>query len=129
MANYNFYLNKGETFYEDKKKLRFVSVKNPSKIIKFTDLLPDEAEEFVLVPNNKSNKAPEKLYRILTDLGTVFFLTDDSFKNITKQVNKYLMENEDFERLCVIRDIISLHDSKHKKKMNEVQEYIKKHDK
>lgn len=128
-----FYLYNDKVYIEDKKGLRFIPISNPKEIVKFVDLSPDEAEKFIEIKPNEnsqhSKSAPEKLYKIVTDLKTVFFLTPDSFENICKQVNKYLMEIEDFERMAVVRDICIFFKNKMEKIKIEVDDIIKGYEK
>lgn len=129
MKKYNYYLYDGETYYEDKKNLKFISVKDPNISISYCTLHPDEVDRFKeILPNEKAKAyrtAPEKLYRILTDIKTVMYLTEDSFFNISKQVNGYLEEIEDYERMCVIRDIDFFYKEQRLKKKAQIDDYIK----
>lgn len=130
---YKFYLYEGETYYENKKTLKFISVKNPKVVISFTSLNPDEVDNFKeILPNENSKSfrsAEEKFYRVLTDIKSVMYLTDESFANITKQVINYLNGIEDYERMCVIRDIKYLFEELKRTKQAEIQDYIKHHNK
>lgn len=128
MSKNNFYIFNEEAYVEDKKKLRFVMVKNPSTIISFTDLHPDQMDNFKEILPVTSKNAPEKLYRILTDLKTVFFLTKESFDNIANQVTNYLLENEDYLRLIVVKDLIHYYYSRIEKREKLIEDFIRNHD-
>lgn len=129
MKNRVFYLKDGDVYYEDKKNLNFVSVKNPDIKISYISMHPDEVEtykEIVSVSQAKPYRsAPEKLFRVLTDLNTVIYLTEDSFYNISKQVNGYLNDIEDYERMCILRDITFYYEEQRKKKKAQIEDYIK----
>ena len=133
--NNKFYLNTitQKVYCEDKKKMQFVSLQNPEDVIKFVNLLPDEAEEFKeILPSNYSkgrNSMEERLFRIITDITTILFLTQDSFLNITKQVNKYLLQIEDYERICIVRDITTYYLNKKNERNTEIKDYINKQNK
>lgn len=129
MKNRVFYLKDGDVYYEDKKNFNFVSVKNPDIKIPYVSMSPDEVEtykEIISVEQAKPYRsAPEKLFRILTDMNTVIYLTEDSFQNISKQVNNYLNDIEDYERMCIIRDISHFYEEQRKKKRAQIDDYIK----
>lgn len=129
MKKYNYYLYNGEVFYTDNKNIKFVSVKNPEHTISYSDLDPDELDKFKeIVPceNAKHYRtAPEKLYRVMTDLTNVLYLTEDSFLNLFNQVNNYLEGIEDYERMCVLRDVESFYYLQQKLRKSEIEDRIK----
>ena len=133
MKKFVFYLYKGDVFYEDNKKLKFVSVKNPEVTISFADLSPDELEEFKqVIPSEQAKHyrtPPEKLYRVLTELTNVLYLTEDSFINLSNQINNYLEEFEDYERMCVMRDIKEYYYLQQKLKRAQIEDRIKHYNK
>ena len=132
-SRFIFYLKDGVVYYDDKKKLRFVAVKNPDIFISYVSLDPEEVDAFKEIDANSNalhyRTAPEKLLRILTDMRTVMYLTEDSFLNISKQVNKYLEDIEDYERMCIIRDIKEYFYYQNSKKKAQIEDYIKHHNK
>ena len=129
MKKSTFYLYKGEVYYEDRKKFNFVNVKNPQISISYVSMNPDEVDEFKeIIPSTQAKpyrSAPEKLYRIITDVTTVIYLTEDSFSNISKQVNEYLNDIEDYERMCVTRDIAFFYKLEREKKKAQIDDHIK----
>lgn len=129
MKKYNFYLYKGSAYYEDTKKLCFVSVVNQDINISYVSIEPDELEKFQEVspsPNAKAYRSiPEKIYRNLTNMSAVCYLTEDTFKNLTKKLNNYLRDIEDYERMCVLRDVTEFYYIQNTKKKAEIQDYIK----
>lgn len=133
MKKYNYYLYEGDTYYEDKKGLKFVNVKDPSITISYVSIHPDDLERFKeILPNDRSKpyrSAPEKLYRVMSDLTNVIYLTEDSFGNLIKRLNKYLESIEDYERMCVLRDVKEFYNSQISKKKSEIQDYIKHYNK
>lgn len=132
-SKFKFYLKEGTVYYDDKKNLRFVAVKNPEIFIPYNSLYPDEVDIFKEIDASSNalhyRTAPEKLLRILTDMRTVMYLTEDSFLNISKQVNKYLEDIEDYERMCIIRDIKDYFYYQNSKKKAQIEDYIKHHNK
>ena len=132
-SRFKFYLKEGTVYYNDKKNLRFVAVKNPDIFISYVSLDPEEVDAFKEIDANSNAlhyiTAPEKLLRILTDMRTVMYLTEDSFLNISKQVNKYLEDIEDYERMCIIRDIKDYFYYQNSKKKAQIEDYIKHHNK
>jgi len=132
-SKFIFYLKDGIVYYDDKKNLRFVAVKNPDIFVSYVSMDPDEVDtynEIEASPNALHYRtAPEKLLRILTDMGTVMYLTEESFINIFKQVNNYLSEIEDYERMCIIRDVQEYFKLQNSRKKAEIEDYIKHHNK
>lgn len=129
MKNYNYFLYEGDAYYEDKKKLKFVNVKDPSVTISYVSLHPDDLERFKeILPNDRAKpyrSAQEKLYRVMSDLSNVIYLTEDSFENLMKKLFKYLESIEDYERMCVLRDIKEFYLKQKSKKKAEIEDYIK----
>jgi hypothetical protein len=129
MKKFTYYLYKGETYYDDYKKLRFISVKNPDVFISYISMHPDEVDKFIEVEPNQRAKpyrsAPEKLFRVITDLTTVIYLTQETFDNLSKQLNSYLSDIEDYERMCVMRDVAEYYKIETSKKKAEIEDYIK----
>jgi len=129
MKNRVFYLRDDVVYYEDKKNFNFVSVKNPDIKISYISMNPDEVEKFKEIISVEKARpyrsAPEKLFRVLIDINTVIYLTEDSFYNISKQVNNYLNDIEDYERMCILRDISILYEEQRKKKKAQIDDYIK----
>lgn len=127
------YLYEGKVWRSDDKMLNFTSLSEPDKVIKYTSLHPDQEELFKeIVPNEATyvrDSPQERLYRVLTDLSTVIFLNEDSFRDISKNVLAYLEEIEEFERMCVVRDITEFYTNNRKKRNAEIDNYVKKHDK
>lgn len=133
MKKYNYYLYKSEVYYEDNKKLKFISLKNPEVEISYSNLEPDEIDEFKqILPGENAQHyrtPPEKLYRVMSDLTNVVYLTEDSFINLSKQVNSYLEGIEDYERMCVMRDIKVYYYLQQKLKKAEIEDRIKHYNK
>jgi hypothetical protein len=129
MKKYIFYLYKGDTYYDDRKKFSFVSVKNPEFLISYISMDPDELEEFKEIEPSSQSKpyrsAAEKLFRNMTDLSSVIYLTQETFVNLMRQLNNYLQEIEDYERMCVLRDVTELYYVENSKKKSEIEDYIK----
>lgn len=132
-SRFKFYLKEGTVYYDDKKNLRYVAVKSPEIFMPYVSLDPEEVDTFKQIEVNPNalhyRTAPEKLLRILTDMRTVMYLTEDSFLNISKQVNKYLEDIEDYERMCIIRDIKDYFYYQNSKKKAQIEDYIKHHNK
>ena len=130
-SRFKFYLKDGVVYYDDKKNLRFVAVKNPDIFVSYVSMDPDEVDTYKEIDASSNalhyRTAPEKLLRILTDMRTVMYLTEDSFLNVSKQVNKYLEDIEDYERMCIIRDIKEYFFLQNSKKKAEIEDYIKHH--
>lgn len=128
-----FYLREDKVWSADDKNVKFVNLAEPEQTISYTSLHPDELEKFVeIVPNpeNFNKDAPqEKLYRVITDVSTVIFLNEQSFKDISSNVLAYLMEIEEWERMCVVRDIGKYYLYHKNKKKTEIENFIRKHDK
>jgi hypothetical protein len=129
MKNKVYYLKDGIVYYEDKKSLHFISVKNPEIKISYVAMDPDEVDTYKeIVPSPQAKpyrSAPEKLFRVLTDINTVIYLTEESFSNISRQVNNYLNDIEDYERMCILRDISIFYQEQRKKKKAQIEDYIK----
>jgi hypothetical protein len=132
-SRFIFYLKDGVVYYDDKKNLRFVAVKNPDIFVSYVSMDPDEVDTYKEIDASSNalhyRTAPEKLLRILTDMGTVMYLTEESFINIFKQVNNYLSEIEDYERMCIIRDVQEYFKLQNSRKKAEIEDYIKHHNK
>jgi hypothetical protein len=128
-----FYLYEGEVWKSNDRSLRFVNVSDPEKVVKYASANPDTVERFVEVKPNQDTyvkDAPqEKLYRVLTDTSTVIYLNEESFRDISKNVSAYLQEIEEWERMCVIRDIAKFYHAQRLKKKAEIEDYIKHHNK
>lgn len=128
-----FYLYDGETWIPDDKRMRFVKLSDRSESVAFTSLDPDSLEKFVeVVHDPKSyvrNSPKEKLYRVITDIHTVSFLSEDSFRDISRNVLNYLQEREEWERMCVIRDMGKYYWRYRENKTALIDEEIRKHDK
>lgn len=129
MKKYTYYLYDGDTYYEDKKTLKFISVKDPSITISYVSLHPDVLDKFKeILPNDRSKpyrSVSEKLFRVMTDLTNVIYLTEDSFKNLTRKTNEYLEEIEDYERMCIMRDVEEFYKLQTSKKKAQIDDYIK----
>lgn len=129
MKKYAYYLYDGDTYYEDKKTLKFINVKDPTITISYVSMDPDEVEKFKeVLPNERSKPyrtADEKLFRVLTDISTVIYLTKDSFDSLVKKTNKYLQSIEDYERMCVLRDVVEYYILQNTKKRSQIEDYIK----
>ncbi len=127
-----FYLREDKVWSADDKNVKFVNLAEPEQSISYTSLHPDELDKFVeIVPNPESyvrNAPQEKLYRVVTDLSTVTYLTEQSFKDISANVLAYLMEIEEWERMCVVRDIGKYFVYHKSKKKSEIEDFIRKHD-
>lgn len=128
-----FYLKEDKVWKADDKNVKFINLTNPDEEISYTSIHPDELERFVeIVPNPETyhKDAPqEKLYRVITDVSTVIFLNEQSFKDISSNVLSYLMKIEEWERMCVVRDIGKYYQYHKSKKKNEIDNFIKNHDK
>lgn len=129
MKKYTFYLYKGFTYYEDTKKLSFVKVSDPSVVISYVSMDPDEVDKFREISPSLNAKAyrsiPEKIYRNLTNMSAVCYLTEYTFENLMKKLNKYMKEIEDYERMCVLRDVTEFYKNQTANKKAEIQDYIK----
>lgn len=129
MKNRIYYLKDGIVYYDDYKNLNFVSVKNHEIKIPYVSMDPDEVDSYKeIVPSPQAKpyrSAPEKLFRVLTDLTSVIYLTEDTFKNLSGQINNYLNEIEDYERMCIIRDVTEFYYSQINKKKAQIDDYIK----
>lgn len=129
MKKYAYYLYDGDTYYEDKKTLKFINVKDPTITISYVSMDPDEVEKFKeVLPNERSKPyrtADEKLFRVITDISTVIYLTKDSFDSLVKKTNKYLQSIEDYERMCVLRDVVEYYILQNTKKRSQIEDYIK----
>jgi hypothetical protein len=116
-------------YYEDTKKLSFIKVSDPSVELSYVSMHPDEVEKFIeVVPGTGSKQyrsIPEKLYRNLTNMSTVIYLTDETFENLFKKLNNYFNSIEDYERMCVLRDVAEYYYSQISKKKSEIDDYIK----
>ena len=132
-AKGKFYLYEGKVWRSDDSLLNFVSVSEPDNKLKYASLHPDQEEQFKeIVPNEATyvRFAPqERLYRVLTDMSTVIFLNEDSFRDISRNVLNYLMKIEEWERMCVVRDVGKYYESYKKAKNEEISNFIKGHDK
>lgn len=128
-----FYLIEGKVWMTDDRKLKFVSVSDPERKIDYTSMDPDTAQsmkEIVPSPDTFVKDAPqERLYRILTDLSTVKFLNEDSFRDVSGKVRAYLEEIEEWERMCLIRDISEFYNENRRKRKEEIDGFLKKNDK
>lgn len=133
MKKNRFYLYEGEVWKSDDKNLRFVNVSDPTKVVDYVSMNPDAAERFVEVKHNQDNyvkDAPqEKLYRVITDTTTVIFLNEDSFRDISRNVSAYLQEIEEWERMCVVRDIGKFYHAHRLRRKVEIEDYVKHHNK
>lgn len=127
---YKFYLKAGETYYQYKKELKFISIKNPEVVFDFTNLNPDEVEEFKEIGfSPHSEDKPEKLFNIIADIKTVGYLAEKSFDGVYNQIKKYLLEKEDYERLILLNDIQHLHKDLRNKRNKEIKDFINQHNK
>lgn len=128
-----FYLHEGEVWKSDDSKLRFVKVSDPEQVIKYVSMKPELVDRFVEIKPSQDTyvkDAPqEKLYRVITDVTTVIFLNEDSFRDISANVSAYLQEIEEWERMCVIRDIGKFYLAQRQKRKAEIEDYIKHHNK
>lgn len=128
-----FYLHEGEVWKSEDANLRFVKVSDPEQVVKYVSMKPDLVDGFVEIKPGRDTyvkDAPqEKLYRVITDTTTVIFLNEDSFHDISANVSAYLQEIEEWERMCVIRDIGKLYLGQRRKKKAEIEDYIKHHNK
>jgi hypothetical protein len=126
----NFFKKYDNIYYEDRKNMKFVLVKDPTQIIDFCNIHPDEANLFVKIhplPNSQSrNSTLEKKYRIFVDLHTVVHLTPDTVENLSKILIDYLLEIEDYSRLCVVRDVKFYYEFIQEKKDKAIREALKK---
>lgn len=133
MKSVKYYLKEGKTYYNDNNKLKYVCVSNPELTFDFAKLSPDETEGFVEVKNaswsKPQNSVEEKLYRVLTDIATITFLNDETFDAMFKRISEYLMEIEDWERMCVLRDVESYYRQSRGRRKSEIDDFIKTHDK
>jgi len=128
-----FYIYRDEVWKADDKNLRFFKLSSPQETKGYPTILPDELDLFIEIKPNpetyQKDSPQEKLYRIITDTATVIFLNKESFNDISANVLNYLMEIEEWERMCVVRDIKRFYDYNKKKKWSEIEDFIKKHDK
>ena len=128
-----FYLHEGEVWKSDDKNLRFFKLADPDAVIKYAGMSPDmidRFEEITTNPETSRKDAPkEKLYRIITDTSTVIFLNEDSFHDISANVSAYLQEMEEWERMCVVRDIGKFYLRNFQKRKTEIEKQIKLHEK
>lgn len=127
-----FYIYEGETWLADEKGLRFIRVSDLETIKSYTSIDPDSLDKFVEVKPNKDtfnkNAPKEKLYRVITDMTTMLFLSEDSFTDISRNVLDYLQEIEEWERMCVVRDVGKYYWNYREKRKARIEEQIKKHD-
>ena len=128
-----FYLHEGEVWKSDDKNLRFFKLADPDAVMKYAGMSPDMIDRFEeITPNPETYRkdAPkEKLYRIITDTSTVIFLNEDSFHDISGNVSAYLQETEEWERMCVVRDIGKFYLANLQKRKAEIEKQIKLHEK
>ena len=128
-----FYLHEGEVWKSDDSKLRFVKVSDPEQVVKYVSMKPDLVDRFVEIKPSQDTyvkDAPqEKLYRVITDVTTVIFLNEDSFRDISANVLNYLQEIEEWERMCVVRDVGKFYRRNRDKRKSEIEDYIKHHNK
>lgn len=128
-----FYLYEGETWVGDDKKLRFRKVSDPETTMQYTSIHPDTLDGFSeIVPNPdtyQKNHPQEKLFRVVADLSTVIFLSDQSFSDISRNVLNYLGEIEEWERMCIVRDIGKYYSSHQSKRKAMIDDFIRQHDK
>lgn len=133
MKSTKFYLREGKTYYNDNKRLKYVCISDPDLVFDFTKLSPDEQDGFVEVKNaswsKPHNSVEEKLYRVLTDIFTIMFLNEETFDAMFKRISDYLSEIEDWERMCVMRDLNTYYRSKRGKRKSEIDDFIKTHEK
>lgn len=133
MKSVKYYLKEGKTYYNDNKKLKYVCVSDPEITFDFARLSPDENEGFVEVKNSScskpQNSVEEKLYRVLTDITTITFLNDETFDAMFKRISGYLAEIEDWERMCVLRDVELHYRRARGKRKSEIDDFIKTHEK
>lgn len=126
-----FYLHEGEVWKSDDSNLRFFKLADPDVVRKYAEMSPDLVESFVeITPNPETyhkDHPQEKLYRIITDTSTVIFLNEDSFRDISANVSSYLQEIEEWERMCVVRDIRKFYLVNLQKRRSQIEEEIKKH--
>lgn len=128
-----FFLYEGETWEADEKNLRFVKLSDPEVVMHYPSMHPDLLDKFAeIVPNQETyvrNAPKEKLYRVITDTSTVIFLNEDSFRDISANVLNYLQEIEEWERMCVVRDVGKFYRRNRDKRKSEIEDYIKHHNK
>lgn len=133
MKSVKYYLKEGKAYYNDNKKLKYVCVSNPDLVFDFTKLSPEENDAFVEVKNaswaKPSNSVEEKLYRVLTDVTTITFLNEETFDAMFKRISQYIMEIEDWERMCVLRDVESYYRDSRGNRKSKINDFIKSHDK
>lgn len=133
MKSKKFYINEGKSFYADNKKLKYICVSDPEIIHDFTKITPEENERFVEVKRAEGSKSvnsvEEKLYRVLCDINTVGFFNEETFDGISQKVSRYLSDIEDWERMCVLRDIGLYYKKSRSKKSTEIESFIKSHEK
>lgn len=128
-----FYLYENETWFADDKRLCFTKLSDPETSMHYTSVHPDTLESFVeIVPNDEThnrNLPQEKLFRVITDLSTVIFLSPESFSDISGNVLTYLGEIEEWERMCIVRDIGKFYEHHRLKKRSRIEDFIRQHDK
>lgn len=126
----NFFKREDNIYYEDRKNLKFVLVKDPTQIIDMCDINPDEANLFIRIhplPNSDPrNYTTEKKYRIFVDLNTVVHLTPDTVEKLSTLLTDYLLEIEDYDRLCIVRDIKIYYEFEQNRKDKVIRETLKK---
>lgn len=130
MNKTNFFKKDDNIYYEDKKNLKFILVKDPNQVIDFCNIHPDEAALFVRVlpvANSESrNSLFEKKYRIFTDLNTIVHLTPETIESMSKLLIDYLLQVEDFDRLCIVRDVVAYYEFEQERKDQAIKEALKK---
>jgi hypothetical protein len=129
MKNYTFYLYNGSSYYEDTKKLSFIKVSDPTIELSYISMHPDEVDKFTeVVPGTGSKQyrsIHEKMYRNLTNMSSVIYLTEETFNNVYTKTKNYLNSIEDYERMCVVRDVKEYYNDQISKKKSQIEDYIK----
>lgn len=130
MNKTNFYKKDDNIYYEDKKNLKFVLVKDPTQVIDFVNIHPSEAESFKRVfPSTNSqsrNSTNERIYRTFSDLSTIVYMTPETIVNLSKLLREYLIEIEDYDRLCIVRDVVAYYEFEQNRKDQAIKEALKK---
>lgn len=128
-----FYLYKGEAWLCNNSNMIMFNVADPSITLDYHSLPPEEASSFTEIKSPKDpyvrKLQPEKLYRIITDTYTSTYLEKNSFEEIYSNVYDYLQETEQYERLCLIRDVRKFYLKFQEKRQIEIENQIKKFDK
>ncbi len=117
-------------YYENNKTKEYILVKDPTVKIKFTETNRELFKE-VQVSNNAlpKNSQEETLYRVLADINTIIFYAEDTVQNMFEKTTNYLTEIQDFERLCVVRDIKAYYDRDRKNYNLLIKEVVNKNQK